>query len=178
MPGGAWKPDDPSLSLLSCPALTTDVGRVARPAPAGEPGCVEPGRLSPRMLLMKLLTSVLCVGVGESTWRVVSVYGCVQGSCRTSPRGLELCAWRLAVSAFLSSRWRFSSASLAFFARISSRRCCIVDSMAEMRSGMFGGVRVAVGRSLSGARLDSTGWVRAGRGLGLFALALINFPPG
>lgn len=138
MPAGAWKPDEPSLSLLSCPALTTDVGRVARPAPAGEPGCVEPGLLSPRMLLMRLVTSVLRsrsslrLGVGERTW-----YGrqsLVRHLSRqpTSPSGLPVIDCLLADSAFLSSRWRFNSANLAFFARISSRRCCIVDSMAEM----------------------------------------------
>src|SRR5690242_14024426 len=60
-----------SLSLLSCPALTTEVGRVARTA--GEPGCVDPGRRSARMLLMRLSTSArrsrswLRRGVGDST---------------------------------------------------------------------------------------------------------------
>lgn len=63
--------DAGSLSLLSWLALTTDVGRVARTA--GEPGCVDPGRRSPRMLLMRLSTSALRSrswlrrGVGDST---------------------------------------------------------------------------------------------------------------
>jgi hypothetical protein len=53
----------------------------------------------------------------------------------TSPSGLPVADCLLADSAFLSSRWRFNSANFAFFARISSRRCCIVDSMAETSSG-------------------------------------------
>jgi hypothetical protein len=56
-----------------------DVGRVGRPGPAGEPGCVDAGRLSPRMLLMRRLTSLVRLsassprlGVGESIWLLVS----------------------------------------------------------------------------------------------------------
>lgn len=56
------------------------------------------------------------------------------GDC-TSPNGLPLSDCRLADSCFLNSRWRFSSASFAFFARISSRRCCIVDSDMVWRRG-------------------------------------------
>ena len=131
--------DAGSLSLLSWLALTTEVGRVARTA--GEPGCVDVGRRSPRMLLMRLSTSALRSrswlrrGVGDSTCAACQCCCTVntgRAGGRTSPRGLAVvdCLLEPACSR-LSSRCLFSSASLAFFAWISARRCSNEDSMVE-----------------------------------------------
>lgn len=88
------------MSLLSCPLLTIEVGRVGRPAPAGEPGCVDPGRLSPSMLLMRLLTSVRLSassvrrGVGDSILELVSTRSVLEiyvilrlAGCRSTTAG-------------------------------------------------------------------------------------------
>jgi hypothetical protein len=57
-----------------------DVGRVGRPAPAGEPGCVEAGRLSPSRLLMRLLTSLVRLS-RSSLRRGVGERICVGSAC-------------------------------------------------------------------------------------------------
>lgn len=108
--GGAAYSEVP---LLISPALRTLFGRLPRGAgDAAPPVVVDPGRLSPTRLLIR-----------DSISRRLSA---LPGEGDTSSPGL-LMLWRPA-NAWLarSSLCRFSSASFAFLARISSRRCCIM----------------------------------------------------
>lgn len=121
--------------LLVSPALRTLFGRLPRCAgDAAPPVVTDPGRLSPTRLLIKDSISRRLsarAGAGE--------INCVVG--QQGRPGVDTVGGGLLTSLPLklgrpgtfwvarSSLWRLSSASFAFFARISSRRCCIAGAV-------------------------------------------------
>lgn len=125
MPAAAYS----DVSLLSSPALRTLFGRLPRCAgDAAPPVVVDPGRLSPtRLLIRDSISRRLSArpGVGAISCYSVSTLQPSKRTCHHPVRtsGPILC--RDADACVLNSRCRFSSASFAFFARISSRRCCM-----------------------------------------------------
>lgn len=125
MPAAAYS----DVSLLSSPALKTLFGRLPRCAgDAAPPVVVEPGRLSPtRLLIRDSISRRLSARPGTGAMSCCKVSDAhttrIHVVSRKLTSGPMLC--RDADACVLNSRCRFSSASFAFFARISSRRCCM-----------------------------------------------------
>lgn len=124
------------VAVLNSPALRTLFGRLPLRAGDAAPPFVDPGRLSPTKLLIKVSISrrfSARPGMGDTSYYFnQSVVPAQRRNRHTSPGLPVLC--RLAVAWLArSSLCRLSSASLAFFARISSRRCCILTSLQSHR---------------------------------------------
>lgn len=124
------------MSLLSSPALSTLAGRLDRGRGEPPPG-VEPGLLSSTRVDMRASSSfrLSARGVGDTSWHRESARYYIQMAADRSIWRIGTAAARTKLclldepSLVRNSRWRFSSASFAFFANISSLRCCIVSAV-------------------------------------------------
>lgn len=118
--------------MLSSPVLMTLFGRLS--FPAGEPappGPVDVGLLSPSIFNMNLSNSPRWSarpGVGDISYGLSTLdHAGLRGS--STSLVLPILCLPAETSFARNSLWRLSSASFAFFARISSLRCCIMLMM-------------------------------------------------
>lgn len=125
------------ISLLSSPPLSTLLGRLLRcagePAPGDDPGRLSPTRLSIRDSISRRLSArppggvASCILLGRHFNATLAALTSAAPPRLARPAEAWLC---------LNSRCFLSSASFAFFAKISSRRCCILSSQPPIRGGV------------------------------------------
>lgn len=117
------------FSLLTSPPDKTLLGRL--PFPAGDPAPpIEAGLLlSPATSIDEMYLSnssrfSLRCGVGDVSCGLLGIE--LQGAEESTSLGLPILCRLVDISLERSSLCLFSSASFAFFAKISSLRCCII----------------------------------------------------
>lgn len=159
-----------TFSLLSSPALRTLFGLLPKRPGEFAPVETDTGRLSRTRLSIRVSISRRSMrpGVGARICFGRQLRGKTRGSSG-GPTSLGVMLDRLLAWLARSSLWRFSSASFAFFARISSRRCMVPSALDHSGGHSLGCGGGWVGSEdadsvvvVGDARAGGAGWVGGG----------------